>query len=282
MCRLFGFRSVIKSQVHRSLVHAENALEVQSQFHPHGWGVSYYFEGVPHVIKSERSAIEDNLFKKVSGIVSSETVLAHVRNATMGEVNILNTHPFQFGAWTFAHNGNIKDFEQFRSLILARIHPLFQRFILGNTDSEIIFYFLLTKMSENVDIIGTHLKIEDIASSIRKAVDELVSIVGPYCTEDKCGPSETYLTFILTNGKLMIAHQGGKHLYFSTHKKKCLDRDQCPSFSPSCEAPPESDGLVNHLIFASEPLSGDNIWNQLQLGDIVGIDHRMKILKTTA
>ena len=30
MCRLFGFRSVLQSQVHRSLANADNALAVQS------------------------------------------------------------------------------------------------------------------------------------------------------------------------------------------------------------------------------------------------------------
>ena len=38
MCRLFGFRSVIQSQVHRSLVDADNALGQQSVRHQDGCG----------------------------------------------------------------------------------------------------------------------------------------------------------------------------------------------------------------------------------------------------
>jgi hypothetical protein len=38
MCRIFGFRSVIQSQVHRSLVSADNALMIQGERHPDGWG----------------------------------------------------------------------------------------------------------------------------------------------------------------------------------------------------------------------------------------------------
>ena len=74
MCRLFGFRSVIQSQVHRSLVSADNALLLQSSDHPDGWGVAYYQEGSPHLIKSASTAIDDHLFRRVSGIVSSQTV----------------------------------------------------------------------------------------------------------------------------------------------------------------------------------------------------------------
>ena len=110
MCRLFGFRSVIQGKVHTSLVEAENALGIQSFNHPDGWGVAYYLSDAPHLIKSEHSAVKDNLFKKVSGVVSSQTVLAHIRKATHGSKTVLNTHPFQYGKWIFAHNGNINNF----------------------------------------------------------------------------------------------------------------------------------------------------------------------------
>ena len=42
MCRIFAFKSRVSLKVQRSLVKAENALQVQSEAHPHGWGISYY------------------------------------------------------------------------------------------------------------------------------------------------------------------------------------------------------------------------------------------------
>ena len=71
MCRLFGFRSVIPSQVHRSLVAADNALGRQSEAHPDGWGVAFYVDGAPHVTRSASHALGDALFHRVSGVVSS-------------------------------------------------------------------------------------------------------------------------------------------------------------------------------------------------------------------
>ncbi|MFT5430271.1 MAG: putative glutamine amidotransferase, partial [Myxococcota bacterium] len=112
MCRLFGFRSVIPSQVHSSLASAENALGVQSTKHPDGWGVAYYVGGAPHVIKSYEPAHESRLFERVSGIVASETVLAHVRQATVGERTVLNSHPFQYGRWIMAHNGDVRGYAE--------------------------------------------------------------------------------------------------------------------------------------------------------------------------
>ncbi|MCB0415574.1 MAG: class II glutamine amidotransferase, partial [Bdellovibrionales bacterium] len=148
MCRIFGFRSILESKVHNSLVHAENALEIQSQIHSDGWGVAYYIEQTPHVIKSEKAAIDDRLFKKISGIVRSTTVVAHVRKATEGQNDILNTHPFQYGPWIFVHNGHIKNFDQKKSELLKHIDEQLKSFILGNTDSEILFYFILSKMKK--------------------------------------------------------------------------------------------------------------------------------------
>ncbi|HEX7669417.1 MAG TPA: class II glutamine amidotransferase, partial [Polyangiaceae bacterium] len=74
MCRLFGFRSVISSQVHRSLLAAENALGTQSNQHPDGWGVAYYVDGAPHVTRNPITAMGDQLFHRLSGVVSSQTV----------------------------------------------------------------------------------------------------------------------------------------------------------------------------------------------------------------
>jgi len=276
MCRIFGFRSVINSQVHTSLVQADNALEQQSLRHPDGWGVSYYVNGYPHVVKSDRTALDDSIFKKVSGVVSSQTVIAHIRNATLGKVNILNTHPFQFGNWTFAHNGNIKNFDKYRDEIISNIAPELKRFILGTTDSEAFFYFLLTRLQEKVELDEKDCPIETLSYVVRNAIEELVSIIGEYSKVDDAAETETYLTFIITNGQTMLAHHGGKNMFYSTYKNHCGDRDTCPSFSDECENPTKTEN-INHLIFSSEPLSGDNIWLPMKLGQIIGVDGRMKI-----
>ncbi len=276
MCRLFGFRSVIQSQVHRSLVDAENALQGQSELHPDGWGVAYYQAGAPHVIKSKESALDDHLFKRVSGIVSAQTVVAHIRRATQGNHTILNAHPFQFGQWIFAHNGNIKDFDQHRDHLLSMIAPPLRRFILGDTDSEVLFYLLLTNLSTKVDLAAFNPDYELIKEACETTLKDIQSLVGNFYHEEGKGGTETYLTFILTNGHSMIAHQGGQRLHWSTWKNRCSERDTCPSFAPACEKATE-DGFVNHLIFTSEPLQGENIWNEMKLGEFIGVDGRMRL-----
>ncbi len=276
MCRVFGFRSVIQSQVHHSLVNAENALGLQSQKHPDGWGVAYYMHGSPHVIKSEMTALDDQLFKRVSGIVSSETVVAHIRNATQGDKSILNTHPFQFGPWIFAHNGNIKNWKEKRSELMELLSPKLKRFVLGDTDSEFLFFLILT----HLEAFSGHLaqtSLSNLAEATKSAMKELTSIIGPVSEIDNGANTETYLTFIMTDGHRMLAHHGGKNLNYSTHKSLCPERETCPSFAKSCENPAKQGERVNHLVFSSEPLSGQNIWNPMKPGDIIGVDAQMKL-----
>jgi len=281
MCRIFGFRSVIQSQVHRSLVSADNALMQQSGRHPDGWGVAYYNAGAPHVIKSVATAMDDNLFRRVSGIVTSETVLAHLRKATQGGLSIINTHPFQYGPWVFVHNGNVGRFAQIRDELIARIPPVLRRYILGDMDSEVLFYLLLGNMARRCDLARPGYPIAEVIAAIRETVAEIVALAGPICERDDGPPDSTFLTFVLTNGTTMVAHQGGKGLHFTTYKRRCPDRDTCPSFGPECESP-SADGYVKHLVVSSEPLQGENVWTGLGVGEIVGVDWRMQMTRALA
>ncbi len=269
VCRLFGFRSVIPSQMHRSLIAAENALGVQSDRHPDGWGVAYYVDGAPQVTRSPSHALGDTLFHRVSGVVSSETVLAHVRKATQGSLGVLNCHPFQYGRWTFAHNGDVPSFGAHRAELLAEVSPRLRRFVLGETDSEVVFFMILTEL-EAEGPLGRPREVDAVIRAMRVAlarVDEIAR--GPTAEPN-------LLTCILTDGTTMVAHHGGKELFYSTYKVRCPDRDSCASLAPHCEAETTT-GEVNHLVLSSEPLHGDNVWLALARGDVIGVDWRMRL-----
>jgi predicted glutamine amidotransferase len=274
MCRLFGFRSVIQSQVHRSLMDADNALGAQSTDHRDGWGVAFYVDGAPHITRSPTTAIDCALFQRVSGIVASETVLAHVRRATNGENSVLNCHPFQYGKWVMAHNGDIQDFAKHREALTGRVAPRLRRYILGETDSEVLFFLFLTQLSQHGPLSG-RIGVEEATAALESTLAQVREI----CDVDR-DKERSLLTTIVTDGTTMVAAEGGKELFWSTYKKRCGDRETCPSLSPECEAPSES-GYVNHLIFSSEVILGENIWLPLEAGELIGVDWRMKVLRST-
>lgn len=279
MCRLFGFKSVINSQVHSSLVSADNTLHDLSQKHPDGWGVAYYLEGTPHLIKSIDCAMEDQIFQKVSGVVSSQTVIAHIRKATQGDHTILNSHPFQYGKWIFAHNGNIKNFDKVKDLLLKEIDHDLKRYILGSTDSEVFFFILLSELKKIHSLDNPNAKSSILLDAVSKCINKIVKIIGKLNHNDTPVETENYLTFILSSGSTMLAFNGGQDLFSCTYKTSCPEKEICPSFAPYCEAPPGEDKIVNHLIFSSEVISGPNFWQKLEKGQVIGVDSSMKLFK---
>src|SRR5690606_29063567 len=196
---------------------------------------------------------------------------------TQGELSTINTHPFQFGAWVFAHNGNITGFSAVRDQLALKVPPVLRRFILGNTDSEVLFYLILGKMAERHDLHRLGFPLAAVADAVRDALAEIAALTGPFSSDNDGPPHDTYLTFVLTNGHVMLGHQGGKQLYFSAHKQRCPERDTCAFFANECERAPPERGFVSHLIFSSEPLHGDNVWIPLSPGDMVAADGRMRM-----
>jgi glutamine amidotransferase len=269
MCRLFGFRSVIPSQVHRSLLAADNALGVQSNQHPDGWGVAFYVDGSPHVTRSPATALSDAMFHRLSGVVSSQTVLAHVRKATQGALTVLNCHPFQYGRWVFAHNGDVPEFEARRDKLVAQIAPELRRFVLGETDSEVIFFVFLSILAEQGPLAARH-ELDGVSAALGRTVQRVREL----CDDGKAAPA--LLTLMVTDGEILAACEGGRSLYWSTYKRRCSDRERCASLSAACEAPTTS-GNVNHFIVSSEPLQGENVWEPFAPGEIVAVDRGMRL-----
>ncbi len=276
MCRLYGFRSAIDSAVHRSLVEAENAMSRQSQNHRDGWGIAFYVGRFPQVIRNDAQALGDTLFREVSAVVSTRTFLAHIRQATAGSVRVLNCHPFQHGAWSFAHNGQVCGFgdPEVRAKLDRLIDPRFRRYVLGDTDSERIFYILLSRLARTVgDIQHPSIGSRHLVEALRETVEEVRAIAAPDDTE---GERPTRLNMLITNGAALVGFRFGVDLFYSTHKSHCPERALCWAYDTQrCERP-VTDGIVQHLLVSSEVMSeGTNVWQEVPDGGYVCVDHGM-------
>ena len=150
MCRLYGFRATEPTKIECTLVHAQNALIVQSYrdhsgtSHLNGWGLALYQDGRLQTMRQAKAAVDDSDFRRAAGRAYSDTVLAHVRRATVGRVALENTHPFCYGRWAFVHNGTLPRFDELRPKMLAMMTPKHRAAIQGETDSEHIFHMLLS------------------------------------------------------------------------------------------------------------------------------------------
>lgn len=271
MCRLFGFRSVLSSAVHRSLLEEENALRAQSTRHPDGWGVAYYAAGAPHVVRSADAAATDSIFQRVAGLVSSNAVIAHVRKATVGSLSVLNAHPFQHGRWVFAHNGEIPGFDRFRAAFVAEVAPELRGYILGDTDSEVLFFLFLGALSRRGPLDGDF-SVEDVAAAVAEVEARALRL-----TAGAVSPEAVRLNFLVTNGALLAASRRGRELWWSSHKGRCGDRARCSALAPACEAPSRPGSALTHLLVSSEPLGSENVWREVPEGGVVGVDARMRL-----
>jgi predicted glutamine amidotransferase len=257
MCRLFGTHSASPVALNRPFTQAANSLQEQSKANADGWGMAHYPPGQPaprpSVKKGTTAAFQDSAFDEAAA-VSTRTAIAHVRLATVGETNLNNNHPFTYGQWTFAHNGNVNEFHLYKDQVLARIAPDLRERIKGSTDSEHCFFLFLTELRAIAP--GAKVTAEEIARAIAKTsafVCEISKNSG-----SKWGPTMT--NFLVTDGKSMVACRRNRTLHFT-------DGGAPGSAEPADFAP------VEQFTVASEPIGTEATqWFEVPNHSVVAVD----------
>jgi glutamine amidotransferase len=268
MCRLYAFRANEPTKVECSLVIAQNALLRQSRSdlrgvaHPDGWGIGCYIDSVPRVERGESAAFADVRFSVTAERLYTRTVLAHVRLATVGGSSVLNTHPFVFGRWSFAHNGTVRGFERVAAEMEADIAPELLAERRGTTDSELTFYWLLTRLrAAGVDLDNRG---PDLAQILDQLADSLCALDGICRSSGAQEPAK--LNFVLTDGELLVASRWRNSLHLL-----CRDgvRDCQICGIPHVQHEPSI--AYRATIVASEPISAEP-WQEIPDPGLVGID----------
>ncbi len=274
---MFAFKSRVSLKVQRSLVKAENALQIQSSEHPHGWGIAYYLSGQrsPHEVRSVNSAFSDERFRRVSEFLTANAVVAHVRKATVGDLTPENTHPFHWKGWTFCHNGTLFGFAEIEEQLRSRVKPRFLKSIGGSTDSEMLFYLVLSTLEEaGFDVDNPP---DSFPDAIEDALGELLGWLRDLCEATGADEREAMMNFILTNGRILVANRYNGNLSFSTQKKRCADFDICPVANKVCFGPRRIGISHTHVLIASDPTSPDDIWEEVPDRGMVLVDNELRL-----
>jgi glutamine amidotransferase len=147
MCELFALSASAPVEIKLSL--AELARHGgQTGIHSDGWGVAF-LEGRDVRLIREPSAAAFSPWVQClqDHPVQSDTVIAHIRHATRGAIELANTQPFvrELGGrvQVFAHNGYLDDAVLSDKASMQRFQPI------GDTDSEAAFCLLLERMAAN-------------------------------------------------------------------------------------------------------------------------------------
>jgi predicted glutamine amidotransferase len=197
MCRLLGIIASEPTDFRIVLREAPRSLAALSREHRDGWGMAVYDEQVGwRLEKGIACAGEDERFHRLAVGSRGEVLVSHVRQKTVGETSLANTHPFERGRWVFAHNGTVKDIAWLR----ARVSPERLAEVHGETDSELLFAWLLTRL----DRAG-------VAHS--PAGPETDRAIGSGMREAHENASLGAYNFLLSDGDSLYAHRLGRTMH---------------------------------------------------------------------
>ena len=143
MCELLGMSANVPTDICFSFT---GLMQRGGNTGPHrdGWGITFYEGKGFRTFKDPNPSCESKIADLVQNYpIKSQAVVSHIRQANRGGVNLENTHPFTrelWGRyWTFAHNGQLTDYDD---LVSGRFRPV------GETDSELSFCWLVKQLEE--------------------------------------------------------------------------------------------------------------------------------------
>lgn len=219
--------------------------------HADGWGMAFLGDGGCRVFLDDAPACRSPLAAFLrQHPIRATTVLAHIRKATQGAVQLSNCHPFQrqWGGrpWAFGHNGDLKDFHP---LLDSHHQPV------GSTDSERAFCWLLQQLRQRLPQGPA----AGAAPAWRTLAPLLARLAGQVAQH---GP----FNFLLSDGQALYAHCSTRlHWLQRRHPfgaVRLVDADLTLDLSRD-NAPADRMALV-----ATEPLTHGEPWAALQPGEL--------------
>jgi predicted glutamine amidotransferase len=255
MCRLLGIASSEPTDFKIVLREAPRSLAALSREHPDGWGIAVFDEyaGGWHIEKGVACAGEDARFHRLAVGSHGEMLVSHIRQKTVGETSLVNTHPFQRGRWVFAHNGTVKDVAWLRAQTsLERLTE-----IRGETDSELLFAWLLT----NLDRAG-------VAHGPASPATDRAVLAAVRAARERPGPGA--YNFLLSDGITLYAHRLGRTMHILERSPEDAVRERRRSRDGTVLETPWSPHR-SAVFVASEKMT-DEPWQPIEEGVLLRIE----------
>lgn len=234
MCRMLGLVSARPVSTRVLLQDAPRSLAELSREHRDGWGIARW-SGSWHVEKSTQCAAVCAHYAQVIDHAPANLLIAHVRQKTVGDTSLANTHPFRRQVagreLVFAHNGTLRDL----GTVMKAISTERTAEIAGDTDSERLFAYIATAIDEA----------GDLDEGIRNAVVRLHQLH----RDNSIGS----INFLLSCGARLYAHRLGRSLHIL---ERGGDQD---AQRPAAVA------------FASEQLT-DEAWQEIAEGTLIRVE----------
>lgn len=254
MCRLFGLVANKPVDVEFSLLRFKEF----SKYNPDGWGIGWYEKNSAKVFKQGISAKDnESQLPNLSKEFRSKIIIAHVRKGTGAQPSEINSHPFQYKNWLFAHNGSVD-----RDFLFSLLTDGYKKELKGKTDSEVYFYWILQCIGGDKDVI----------EGIKKAIEKITIRSYNY----------SGLNFLLSDGKCLysLRYSSYSEDYYSLW---VLKRE------PSESRPLEFESQETKALLRSKSLKGERAvlvcserltkekWENIETGNMLIIEPDLNV-----
>jgi len=246
MCQLLGMNCATPTDITFSFRGFSQRAGITSD-HSDGFGIAFFEDKACRLFVDNQSAVESPIAELVRNYpIKSRNVIAHIRKATQGKINLENSHPFSrelWGRqWIFAHNGDLKDFLPELS---GRFTPV------GNTDSERAFCYLLDQLVKHFGYDEPKLD----------QVFDLLAEISPSIAEHGT------FNFCLSNGQALFTYATTK-LHWLVRKypfkpAQLIDIEVEVDFS---QVTTPEDRVA---VITTEPLTQNEEWTAFQEGEMI-------------
>lgn len=165
MCELFGVNSARPVRTNDLL----QDFFTHCCDHPQGWGIALCDHGVSIEKEPKKASTSAYLKERMNSSILARNLLAHIRLATIGNMEYDNTHPFvgydiSGRTWTQIHNGTL--FEA------PDVDPYFYR-ERGSTDSGRMLLYFLDRVEEATLKAGHPLNADERTTLVEKTLAHL-------------------------------------------------------------------------------------------------------------
>jgi glutamine amidotransferase len=228
--------------------------------HADGWGIAFFEDKACRLFIDHEPALTSPIAELVKHYpIKSRNVIAHIRKATQGAVELENCHPFMrelWGRhWIFAHNGNL---EGYRPALDGVYQPV------GSTDSEHAFCDLLQGLRARFGASGP--------ANLGEVFDALLARIPGIRHHGE-------FNFLLSNGQGLLAHCTSKLWYvvreWPFREAHLADMDMSIDFSQGTT--PED----RVAVVATQPLTDNEEWRQFAAGELILFENGLPVRKAT-
>jgi glutamine amidotransferase len=255
MCRLFALHAGEHNVAADFwLLDAPGSLAAQSEINADGYGLAALTadEGLI-LMRNPVRASGDAAYEQVARRLNGCQMLVHLRYADTGSAKLVNTHPFSQDGRLFAHNGVVGDLERLEHRLGSD-----RAMVQGDTDSERFAALVTISIREAGG---------DVREGIRAAVNELADDYELYS-----------LNFVLgERGHIWAFRYPAHNELFLLEKKQSDEPLEQGSSDGSMRL--RSEDLEEHpfVVVASERISDDPGWQEVQSGELIHIGPDLKV-----